>query len=161
MALQQGIFNKIREENEEQEDIEDLEGSFAWMDLEETAPVQEVPAAPAPVAAGTPETCGAGEGKGKDGKKPAAMDASSSTVTTAAMSSFNGSSRFSLDWSANSQHSRLSCGRNTAPIAEQALWRLPAPWTLEYAVVGVFQWRIPKLLLPQACCSCCPFMTNQ
>lgn len=114
MALQQGIFNKIQEGNEEQE-LESLEGSFAWMELDgkELAMSSHQSPRNSGVAVG-------GKG-GKDVKKLAMMDASSNTVSTAAMSSFDGSSsRYSLDFSANSQHSRLSATRNSA-IPDQAL----------------------------------------
>ncbi|CAB9505501.1 expressed unknown protein [Seminavis robusta] len=73
MALQQGIFNKIREENEEVEEQsqEDLESSFAWMDLEDTLPISELPASRVSM-------------NGYVGKKP--TDASNSTLSTAATS---------------------------------------------------------------------------
>jgi len=105
MALQQGIFNQIKEESEDT-DVEELENSFAWMELEEYGSMKSLP--PSTVEVSTrqlvAEKAGANKLKG--------MDDSDRTATTVASSCVDGSSRFSMDFSNSSHHSNHASRRN-------------------------------------------------
>jgi hypothetical protein len=115
MALQQGIFNKIRagsDESQVHQGPNDYETSFAWGELEDTMPICELPASRF-------------SSKAHVGKK--ASDASNSTLSTAASSCSHFSSVGQLSsqsWLDNSSYQSNSTRRAMDSISRYESARL-------------------------------------